>query len=169
MFRNRTNLARPTAATEVGRALLPVWLVTGWSDVPDRIRFPCSHARQSVGIRHVFPPSGDGSYCFVGASFKPNRQRSFRYVVYLVQSVNQRAGASPMAVTLSGMALATGEPRARFPAEHAASALRLMTGHFKPAVAQRDLSMDTPSEERYLALKAVMMPRDTNPYGTIFG
>jgi len=29
--------------------------------------------------------------------------------------------------------------------------------------------MDTPSEERYLALKAVMMPRDTNPYGTIFG
>jgi acyl-CoA thioesterase YciA len=24
-------------------------------------------------------------------------------------------------------------------------------------------------EERYLALKAVMMPRDTNPYGTIFG
>ncbi len=23
--------------------------------------------------------------------------------------------------------------------------------------------------ERYLALKAVMMPRDTNPYGTIFG
>ena len=29
--------------------------------------------------------------------------------------------------------------------------------------------MDTPSEDRYLALKAVMMPRDTNPYGTIFG
>jgi acyl-CoA thioesterase YciA len=24
-------------------------------------------------------------------------------------------------------------------------------------------------EERYLAIKAVMMPRDTNPYGTIFG
>lgn len=24
-------------------------------------------------------------------------------------------------------------------------------------------------EERYLALKAVMMPRDTNPHGTIFG
>jgi acyl-CoA thioesterase YciA len=29
--------------------------------------------------------------------------------------------------------------------------------------------MDIPSDERYLALKAVMMPRDTNPYGTIFG
>jgi len=29
--------------------------------------------------------------------------------------------------------------------------------------------MDTPSDDRYLALKAVMMPRDTNPYGTIFG
>ncbi len=25
------------------------------------------------------------------------------------------------------------------------------------------------SDERYLALKVVMMPRDTNPYGTIFG
>ncbi len=25
------------------------------------------------------------------------------------------------------------------------------------------------SDERYLALKAVMMPRDTNPHGTIFG
>ena len=25
------------------------------------------------------------------------------------------------------------------------------------------------SQERYLALKAVMMPRDTNPHGTIFG
>jgi acyl-CoA thioesterase YciA len=25
------------------------------------------------------------------------------------------------------------------------------------------------STERYLALKVVMMPRDTNPYGTIFG
>jgi acyl-CoA thioesterase YciA len=29
--------------------------------------------------------------------------------------------------------------------------------------------MDASSEDRYLALKAVMMPRDTNPYGTIFG
>ncbi|MBC8871985.1 MAG: acyl-CoA thioesterase [Planctomycetes bacterium] len=29
--------------------------------------------------------------------------------------------------------------------------------------------METPSDDRYLALKAVMMPRDTNPYGTIFG
>ena len=29
--------------------------------------------------------------------------------------------------------------------------------------------MCRPSEERHLALKAVMMPRDTNPYGTIFG
>ena len=29
--------------------------------------------------------------------------------------------------------------------------------------------MSRPSEERHLALKAVMMPRDTNPYGTIFG
>lgn len=29
--------------------------------------------------------------------------------------------------------------------------------------------MSNPSEERYLALKAVMMPRDTNPHGTIFG
>ena len=26
-----------------------------------------------------------------------------------------------------------------------------------------------PSDERYLAIKVVMMPRDTNPYGTIFG
>ena len=26
-----------------------------------------------------------------------------------------------------------------------------------------------PAEERYLAIKVVMMPRDTNPYGTIFG
>lgn len=26
-----------------------------------------------------------------------------------------------------------------------------------------------PSDKGYLALKAVMMPRDTNPYGTIFG
>lgn len=25
------------------------------------------------------------------------------------------------------------------------------------------------SDERYLAVKVVMMPRDTNPYGTIFG
>ena len=25
------------------------------------------------------------------------------------------------------------------------------------------------SDDRFLALKAVMMPRDTNPYGTIFG
>ena len=29
--------------------------------------------------------------------------------------------------------------------------------------------MNEPSCDRYLALKAVMMPRDTNPYGTIFG
>lgn len=29
--------------------------------------------------------------------------------------------------------------------------------------------MPDPSDNRYLALKAVMMPRDTNPHGTIFG
>ena len=29
--------------------------------------------------------------------------------------------------------------------------------------------MNPESEKGYLALKAVMMPRDTNPYGTIFG
>jgi acyl-CoA thioesterase YciA len=29
--------------------------------------------------------------------------------------------------------------------------------------------MPEPFQERYLALKAVMMPRDTNPHGTIFG
>jgi acyl-CoA thioesterase YciA len=29
--------------------------------------------------------------------------------------------------------------------------------------------MNALSDEPYLALKAVMMPRDTNPYGTIFG
>jgi acyl-CoA thioesterase YciA len=29
--------------------------------------------------------------------------------------------------------------------------------------------MADPSEHRYLAIKAVMMPRDTNPHGTIFG
>jgi acyl-CoA thioesterase YciA len=29
--------------------------------------------------------------------------------------------------------------------------------------------MTTPAATRYLALKAVMMPRDTNPHGTIFG
>jgi len=29
--------------------------------------------------------------------------------------------------------------------------------------------MNDCSDERYLALKTVMMPRDTNPYGTIFG
>lgn len=29
--------------------------------------------------------------------------------------------------------------------------------------------MNDPSDKGYLALKAVMMPRDTNPYGTIFG
>jgi acyl-CoA thioesterase YciA len=28
---------------------------------------------------------------------------------------------------------------------------------------------DTQPSERYLAIKVVMMPRDTNPYGTIFG
>ena len=28
---------------------------------------------------------------------------------------------------------------------------------------------DTQPNERYLAIKVVMMPRDTNPYGTIFG
>ncbi|HVC98240.1 MAG TPA: acyl-CoA thioesterase [Pirellulales bacterium] len=27
----------------------------------------------------------------------------------------------------------------------------------------------TPQADRYLAIKAVMMPRDTNPHGTIFG
>ena len=29
--------------------------------------------------------------------------------------------------------------------------------------------MDDRNAERYLAIKVVMMPRDTNPYGTIFG
>ena len=29
--------------------------------------------------------------------------------------------------------------------------------------------MSSDSDERYLALRVVMMPRDTNPYGTIFG
>ena len=29
--------------------------------------------------------------------------------------------------------------------------------------------MPNPAVERYLAVKVVMMPRDTNPYGTIFG
>ncbi|HVX11384.1 MAG TPA: hotdog domain-containing protein [Pirellulales bacterium] len=29
--------------------------------------------------------------------------------------------------------------------------------------------MTEPTPARYLALKAVMMPRDTNPFGTIFG
>jgi acyl-CoA thioesterase YciA len=29
--------------------------------------------------------------------------------------------------------------------------------------------MSDSSNPRYLAIKAVMMPRDTNPYGTIFG
>jgi len=29
--------------------------------------------------------------------------------------------------------------------------------------------MNDVPEENYLAIKAVMMPRDTNPYGTIFG
>jgi len=29
--------------------------------------------------------------------------------------------------------------------------------------------MDDSDQRRYLAIKAVMMPRDTNPYGTIFG
>jgi acyl-CoA thioesterase YciA len=28
---------------------------------------------------------------------------------------------------------------------------------------------DAPPDARYLAIKVVMMPRDTNPYGTIFG
>jgi acyl-CoA thioesterase YciA len=28
---------------------------------------------------------------------------------------------------------------------------------------------DAQTHERYLAIKVVMMPRDTNPYGTIFG
>lgn len=28
---------------------------------------------------------------------------------------------------------------------------------------------DQPSADRHLAIKVVMMPRDTNPYGTIFG
>jgi acyl-CoA thioesterase YciA len=30
-------------------------------------------------------------------------------------------------------------------------------------------TMTAPPSDRYLALKAVMMPRDTNPHGTIFG
>ena len=29
--------------------------------------------------------------------------------------------------------------------------------------------MNDTSDERYLAIKVMMMPRDTNPYGTIFG
>ena len=29
--------------------------------------------------------------------------------------------------------------------------------------------MSSPTPRRYLAVKVVMMPRDTNPYGTIFG
>ncbi len=29
--------------------------------------------------------------------------------------------------------------------------------------------MDNPPDPRYLAVKALMMPRDTNPYGSIFG
>ena len=29
--------------------------------------------------------------------------------------------------------------------------------------------VNDPSDQGYLAIKAVMMPRDTNPYGTIFG
>ena len=29
--------------------------------------------------------------------------------------------------------------------------------------------MTAQTDNRYLAVKAVMMPRDTNPYGTIFG
>jgi len=29
--------------------------------------------------------------------------------------------------------------------------------------------MNETSEERFVAIKTVMMPRDTNPYGTIFG
>ena len=29
--------------------------------------------------------------------------------------------------------------------------------------------MSDPPRQRYLAVKVVMMPRDTNPYGTIFG
>ena len=29
--------------------------------------------------------------------------------------------------------------------------------------------MNDPAGESYLAIKALMMPRDTNPYGTIFG
>jgi acyl-CoA thioesterase YciA len=28
---------------------------------------------------------------------------------------------------------------------------------------------DAHPDDRYLAIKVVMMPRDTNPYGTIFG
>jgi acyl-CoA thioesterase YciA len=28
---------------------------------------------------------------------------------------------------------------------------------------------EQPEQQRYLAVKVVMMPRDTNPYGTIFG
>jgi acyl-CoA thioesterase YciA len=31
------------------------------------------------------------------------------------------------------------------------------------------MSTSMPSDERYLALRVLMMPRDTNPYGTIFG
>jgi acyl-CoA thioesterase YciA len=32
-----------------------------------------------------------------------------------------------------------------------------------------DMPQSPPRDEPYLALKALMMPRDTNPYGTIFG
>jgi acyl-CoA thioesterase YciA len=34
---------------------------------------------------------------------------------------------------------------------------------------QEENRMPTPAFERYLATKVVMMPRDTNPHGTIFG
>ena len=34
---------------------------------------------------------------------------------------------------------------------------------------ERKRETDVEPEQRYLAIKVVMMPRDTNPYGTIFG
>ena len=34
---------------------------------------------------------------------------------------------------------------------------------------RHECTCDSPHDGRYLAIKVVMMPRDTNPYGTIFG
>ena len=39
---------------------------------------------------------------------------------------------------------------------------------FSPCLTEVSVS-DTSSHDWYLAIKVVMMPRDTNPFGTIFG